>query len=80
MRDVELKTAIHGRGCKVRDVELKKTLRGNWDSYRKHVMPRYIGDTQLTETRQAFYAGAGVVIEMLQEVARLELRRFMEEG
>jgi len=36
-----------------------------WNSYRKFVIPIDASDTQVTETRQAFYAGASILFETL---------------
>jgi hypothetical protein len=41
-----------------------RTIAEQWNEYRSRVMPRTVGETQLRETRRAFYAGA----QALQQV------------
>jgi len=41
-----------------------RTLAEQWNGYRRSVMPPTVGETQLRETRRAFYAGA----QALQQV------------
>ncbi len=43
----------------------KKYIQIGWESYRKLVVPDDAPDVQITETRQAFYAGASILFEGL---------------
>ena len=46
----------------------KKLIRGGWESYRNLVVPKSAGDTQIAETKQAFYAGASVLFHAIMNV------------
>ena len=41
----------------------KRYIEIGWNSYRAKVVPGDASDVQLTETRQAFFAGAAVLFE-----------------
>lgn len=43
-------------------MDKKLLIKGGWALYRAQVMPHDVGETQLRETRQAFYAGAQHVL------------------
>lgn len=42
-----------------------KYIERGWDSYRRLVVPRDASETQIKETRQAFYAGASILFQSL---------------
>ena len=46
----------------------KRLISNGWDSYRSTVLPADVGEVQLTETRQAFLAGAALLFETLMRV------------
>jgi hypothetical protein len=42
-----------------------KYIKHGWDSYHRLVVPRNASDIQVTETKQAFYAGAAILFQAL---------------
>lgn len=40
-----------------------------WDSYRRLVVPEAAGETQVNETKQAFYAGAVMLYEAIMQAS-----------
>lgn len=46
---------------------MSKTVGSEWDSYREEVLPKDAGSTQVTETCNAFYAGAVSMRTMMHE-------------
>ena len=49
-----------------------KPLAAMWDSYRKLVIPANASAVQITETRQAFYAGATALYHFLMDSVSLD--------
>lgn len=41
----------------------KRPIQAGWEAYRKVVVPADAGEAQLNETRQAFFAGAAVLLQ-----------------
>jgi hypothetical protein len=46
------------------------TLLDGWDSYQRDVLPASAGETQRTETRRAFYAGAVMMWSSIHAASR----------
>jgi hypothetical protein len=44
---------------------MKGTIAAAFASYRQHVIPAGAGPEQIIETERAFYAGAGLLLEIL---------------
>lgn len=45
----------------------KKAIEAGWNSYRELVLPKDAPDIQISECRQAFYAGAAILFEGLMK-------------
>lgn len=48
-----------------------RTLRSEWRSYREEVVPKNAPHTQVTETEQAFYAGAASIFHLWKVMAAM---------
>jgi len=46
-------------------------LRKDWEQYLEKVVPKQASETQIIETRRAFYAGAFTVVKVMQVIKRL---------
>lgn len=61
------------------------SMRDRWDDYRKKVIPPQASNTQITECRRAFYAGAEALLSLFktidpsQEVGQRKLDDITEE-
>ena len=45
-----------------------RTIQENWDSFQEKVVPKDAGPHQITETRNAFYAGAMVMFSSMTDL------------
>lgn len=52
-------------GQETRGAAVKKHIKSGWDGYRTICVPVAASATQVEETRQAFYAGAAVLLKVL---------------
>lgn len=48
---------------------MKKTIKEFWISYYKNVIPKDAPDTQIKESRRAFYAGAAAMFQAINILA-----------
>jgi hypothetical protein len=52
---------------------MQRIVGKQWDNYRELVIPKTAGETQIAETRRAFYAGALLVYEAVIRIGELDI-------
>ena len=48
-----------------------KTIKQQWEGYERKVVPPEAGQAQRSETRQAFYSGALVILNSLHQIGEM---------
>jgi len=49
-----------------------RTIQAQWDSFEAQVLPKGCSDTQRTEMKKSFYAGASAILAICNEIAAIE--------
>ena len=50
-----------------------QTIKAQWEEFKKATIPKEAGETQLQETRRAFYAGAKVLFDSFLSASENQL-------